>query len=45
MWNFKNSEILVLTEKCNFKDLHIKFPNKFIVASDSESNPLRQDQH
>ena len=43
--NFKKkSEILVLTENCNFKDFNIMFPNKFIVVSGTESNPVRQYQ-
>ena len=44
LFTFKKSKILVLTEKCNFTDFHIMFPNKFIVVSDTESNPLRQYQ-
>ena len=44
MLTFKKSEILVLTEKCNFTDFHSMFPNEFIVVSDTESNPLRQYQ-
>ena len=40
----KKSEILVLTENCNFTDFNIMFPNKFIVVSGTESNPVRQYQ-
>ena len=31
--------------KCIFTDFHIMFPNKFIVVSDTESNPLTWRSH